>query len=95
MTVSSGGPPLPATFVAGDPDRRYDVQTTASFTGAVTACVNYSDSVFQNATRVRLLHLHGGIWLEPTQTLSAASKTVCGEVQSLGLFTVAEMTTDT
>ncbi len=95
MLASSSGAALPVGFSAGSPARFYDVQTTASFTTGATVCVNYSGTAFFNLSGVRLLYWRNGSWSDVTSSLNQATRTVCGVVESMGSFTVAETNSTT
>ena len=85
-----GGPPAPDGFRLGSPPTYYDVETTATFTGAVTLCFDYSGASYGNENQLKLLHYENGTWTNVTTSLDTNDKIICGTVTSLSPFLVAE-----
>lgn len=89
-----GGPPAPdgANFRLGQPPTYYDITTTATFTGSVEICVDYSGSSYGNESQLKLLHYDEstGAWEDVTTSLDTSTTTVCGVTGSLSPFQVAE-----
>jgi probable HAF family extracellular repeat protein len=95
-TVTSGvigggsGPPAPGGFRLGNPPTYYDVATTATFSGSVTLCFNYSRASYGNENQLKLLHHENGTWTDVTTSLDTTNDVICGTVTSLSPFLVAE-----
>lgn len=97
-TVASGtigGPGAPvspssADFRLGQPPTYYEITTTASFSGAVTICIDYSGASYGNEANLRLLHQESGTWVDITTSLDTDANIVCGQATSLSPFLVAE-----
>lgn len=89
-TVGQGGPPSPSGFRLGSPPTYYDVQTTATFTGSVELCFDYSGASYGNENKLKLLHYENGVWTDVTTSLDTTNDIICGTVTSLSPFLVAE-----
>ena len=89
-TVGGGGPPAPGGFRLGTPPTYYDVETTATFSGAATLCFNYSGASYGNESNLKLLHYENGTWTDVTTSLDTSNNVICGSVTSLSPFLVAE-----
>lgn len=85
-----GGPPAPGGFRLGSPPTYYDVETTATFSGSVTLCFNYSGASYGNESKLKLLHYENGTWTNVTTSLDTTNDVICGTVTSLSPFLVAE-----
>lgn len=86
-----GGPPPPSGFRLGEPPTYFDIQTTAVFSGPITICIDYSGVSYGNENVLRLLHGEAdGTWVDVTSSVDPATKTICGTVESLSPFLVAE-----
>jgi hypothetical protein len=83
--AATGSPAPPAGFSVGDPPLYYEVQTTASFTGAVSVCFNYAGISFGTGTP-RLFHFEGGGWMDITTTVDTVNTMICGVTTSLSPF---------
>ena len=83
--ASTGSPAPPTGFSVGDPPLYYELQTTASFTGAVSVCFNYAGISFGTGTP-RLFHFEGGGWMDITTTVDTVNTTICGVATSLSPF---------
>ena len=90
-TMGQGGsPPGPGGFRLGTPPTFYNVETTASFSGFVTLCFNYSGASYGNENNLKLLHYENGTWTDVTRSLDTTNNVICGLVTSLSPFLVAE-----
>jgi probable HAF family extracellular repeat protein len=90
-TMGQGGsPPAPGGFRLGAPSTFYHVETTATFSGSVTLCFNYSGASYGNENNLKLLHYETGAWTDVTTSLDTANNIICGSVTSLSPFLVAE-----
>src|SRR5438445_533450 len=85
LTTSDKGPspPTPAGFKLGNPPTYYDLATTASFTGPVTVCINYTGVTFQNEAGLKLFHFEdtnndsvADTWEDRTVSLDPTKKTI-------------------
>lgn len=83
--TATGSPAPPTGFSVGDPPLYYELQTTASFTGAVTVCFNYAGISFGSGTP-RLFHFEGGQWLDITTTVDTVNSLICGVTTSFSPF---------
>jgi Tol biopolymer transport system component len=91
LTTSSQGTAPPQDFQLGSPPVYYELQTTATFTGLITICINYSGTTFAGTRNLRLFHGGaGGTWMDVTTTTNPATNTICGSVSSLSPFIVAQ-----
>ena len=102
-TVGQGGsPPSPGGgFRLGSPPTYYDVVATATFSGSVTICFDYSGANCGNDNIVKLLHHEGTARTDLTASLDnvpahsdaqagAYQDIICGAVASLSPFLAAE-----
>lgn len=92
-TVQSGEQSYaPAGFALGDPPTYFDIETTADFTGPITICIDYAAVAYADITQLKLLHYNAGIghWEDVTTFVDPAMEKVCGTVESLSPFLVAQ-----
>jgi hypothetical protein len=85
--AATGSPAPPTGFSVGDPPLYYELQTTASFTGAVSVCFNYAGISFGTGTP-RLFHFEGGGWLDITTTVDTVNTMICGVTTSFSPFAI-------
>jgi hypothetical protein len=71
----------------------YDIQTTAAASGNIDVCFNLPALVGERFSRLRVLYLENGIWIDRTTTVN--SPQLCGRVSSLSSFVIAENLTPT
>lgn len=90
MTSGTTGPTPPTGFSLGSPPIYYDISTTATVSGSVNICINYSASNFL-VVPPRLFHHEGYAWQDVTTSQSASE--VCGVVSSLSPFALFQDTT--
>jgi hypothetical protein len=91
LTTSPTGPALPAGFALGAPARFYDLSTTATFTGAIAVCIDFTGVTFPPGSTIRLLHFSTGAWSDVTTSVTGS--VACGSVASLSPFAVVRLTT--
>lgn len=87
LTTSSGGPAIPTAFALGDPPVFYNLETTATFSGSIVVCVDFSNVSFPPGSDLRLLHFETGAWVDVT-TSGPSNNIICGRVTSLSPFAV-------
>jgi parallel beta-helix repeat protein len=80
---------VPDGYVAAGA-RFYDINTTAGYTAPVTVCIGYDPAAYTNF--VGLLHFAGGAWSDVTTSSDPFGGQVCGVVNSLSPFAIAELT---
>lgn len=90
VTTSGTGPPPPSGFRLGSPPIYYEVQSTATYTGLIEVCIDYSGVSFGNESNLRLLHQENGPWVDRTSSLDTQANRICGLVSSLSPFLVCE-----
>ncbi len=90
-------PPTPAGFTLGVPPTYYNLATTASFTGLVTGCINYTGIAFDNEASLKLFHFEhtnndtvADTWVDRTVSLDTASNIICADVTSLSPFAIVD-----
>jgi hypothetical protein len=86
-TTTPGAPLPPSGFVLGDPPIYYDIETTATFNGAVTVCLNYTGATFGAGTP-RLFHYTGGAWTDITTSVDTVNNVICGSTTSFSPFAI-------
>jgi alpha-tubulin suppressor-like RCC1 family protein len=86
-----GGPPPPQGFRLGNPATYYEIETTATFSGKITICINYGGARYGKESNLKLMHGDGsGNWTDVTTSINTETKIICGEVTSLSPFLVAQ-----
>lgn len=83
-------PPPPQSFRLGSPPTFYDIETSATYSGAITICVDYGSVSYGNENNLKLLHYEAGSWQDVTISLNTTSNQICGTVTSLSPFLAAE-----
>ncbi len=83
VTTSTSAPTLPAGYQIGDPPAYYDIETTATYSGAIVVCI--SDAGVDPAP-TNLLHYVGGGWQDITTSVDTANQRICGSTTSLSPF---------
>ncbi len=84
LTTSSTGPPAPTGFQLGTPGVYYNLSTTATYTGSVMICINYTGITFTQAPAI--FHYQNGAWTNITSSLNTTIKLVCGTTTSFSPF---------
>ncbi|MFC2163602.1 6-bladed beta-propeller [Acidobacteriota bacterium] len=91
LTISDTGPPPTTGFKLGDPETFYEIETTASFSGNITICIDYSGVNVGNEDNLRFSHYESGTWVEvPILSHDKNNDIVCGQVASLSIFALFE-----
>ena len=90
LTTAPAGPPPPAGFKLGNPPVYYDLGSTATYSGLVTVCINYTGTQFGNENNLKLLHYENGTWANITTSLNTTTNVICGATTSLSPFAVLE-----
>lgn len=66
----------------------YDIDTTATFSGAITVCLGYDPGLFPDPAAIRLLHHDGVAWVDVTFSNDPVNGVICGIVTSLSPFAI-------
>jgi hypothetical protein len=90
LATSSGGPLPPDGFVMGIPTIYYDITTTATFTGTIDVCIDYSNVTFINEATLQLFHFEGGVWVDRTSSHDPVNNIICANVTSFSPFALFE-----
>ena len=90
VNISGWGPPPPAGFQLGTPPTYYNISTTATYTAPVTVCINYNPAQYSDPSSLRLFHYENGTWLDVTTFNNVTFHTICGQVNSLSRFVIAQ-----
>jgi uncharacterized delta-60 repeat protein len=90
LTTSNTGFAPPAGFSLGDPATYYDLATTASFSGSIVLCIDYTGVSLQDETQLRLFHFENGVWADRTVSLNSTDDVICANVTSLSPFAIFE-----
>jgi|GEM_PF-985622 len=80
----------PANIQLGEPATYYNITTTASFSGTVTICIDYSGVSYPDESMLKLMHHRDGEWKNITTSVNTSTRTVCGETDSFSAFLVAQ-----
>ncbi|NNJ12793.1 HYR domain-containing protein [Chloroflexales bacterium ZM16-3] len=83
-------------YVAPPPDQNilralYHISTSATYSGTIGICINYSDIVVTDQSRLRLLHFTNGAWEDVTTNVDMAAQEICGGTFSLSPFAITEI----
>lgn len=90
VSVSTGGPPPPAgvTIPGGD---YYDISTTAAYVPPLTICLPYDPADLTGPEfELQLFHYVNDVWSDVTSSVDTALNVICGQVNSLSPFILAE-----
>jgi hypothetical protein len=90
VTSSDDAPVLPTGFAVGDPATYYEIATTASFSGDVEICIDFSGITFDDAAELQLLHYEDGAWVAVPTNVDETNEIVCGVVSSLSPFAIVD-----
>ena len=92
VQVSSQGPPPPAGFKLTNPPVYYEIQTSATFTGAVRICLGWQEGQIANEDNARVFHFENNQWVDVTDPASrdAVNNRVCATATSLSPFALME-----
>ena len=80
------GPSPPEGLRLGEETVYYELNTTATFTGPVELCLDYSGMDVGNESELKLYHYVGEAWVDITTSLDMENDIICGEVSSLSIF---------
>ncbi|MFQ5608350.1 MAG: hypothetical protein ACE5GA_10415, partial [Candidatus Zixiibacteriota bacterium] len=90
-STSPTGPTPPSSFTIIPVffPRYYDFTTDATFSGAVTVCIQYSEpDTSVDESLLRMLHFVDTSWTDVTTSLNTATNTICGQDMGLSPFVV-------
>jgi hypothetical protein len=89
VVKSEGSVEPPAGFLLAGTNTAFDLSTTGAFAG-VEVCVPYDETI-SNEHALRLLHFHGGVWLDITEPDSpdTVNNRICGRTDSFSVFAAA------
>jgi hypothetical protein len=77
----------PAGFSLGDPPIYLDIATTATFSGSVSICFNYTGIDLGSGTP-RLFHFVDGVWVDITTSVDTVNHIICGAASSFSPFAI-------
>ncbi|MHB8696737.1 MAG: NHL repeat-containing protein, partial [Sulfuricaulis sp.] len=86
VIASPTGPTPPAGFQLGSPAIYYNVATSATYSGLITECFQYSATTFANPSLAQLFHYEGGAWVNVTTSNDTVNYILCGQTTSLSPF---------
>jgi len=91
-TLETGevGPEIPDGFAFGDPINYFDIETTASYTGAIQIAIYFGNMTYYQEDALRLLHYETDHWVDVTTMVDFNSSMIYGEVSFLSPFVVVE-----
>jgi len=67
----------------GSNEELWSATTTAAFTGNITVCLNYNQTLYANENQIDISHLESGSWVQYTTTLDTTNDIACAAVTSL------------
>ena len=80
------GPPPPEGLRLGQETVYYDFNTTASFSGPVDLCFNYTGMNVGNEAELKLYHYVNDVWTDVTTSLDTQNNIICGQASSFSFF---------
>ena len=89
LSTATPVPPPATTFNVGGTPTYFDVETTATFAGAIQVCFDYSTLAVPNPSTAILLHYNGTDWEDVTTSNNPTTRLICGSVTSLSPFVIA------
>jgi hypothetical protein len=90
VTSSASGPSLTSNFNLGNTPIYYDISSTASYAGPIEICLYYDSNRFTDISALALLHYENGAWQDVTISRDPANRKICGRVNSLSPFAIAQ-----
>ena len=95
LTTTQASIPPPSGFSFGS--TYFDLSTTATFDGNVTACFTYDDASIPDESTLRLFHYESGAgrWVDVTTSLDTTANQICGTLTSFSPIAIARPTPDT
>lgn len=90
VTTSMDGFAVPNSYSLGSSPTYYEINTTATFSPPVTACIDYDEDHYSSANNLRLLHYENDTWVDVTTSNDMVNHIICGQTNSLSPFVVAE-----
>lgn len=88
LTTGSTGAPPPPGFQPGTPLVYYDISTSASYTGPINICINFTGIVFPGSAPPHFFHFENGAWVDHTLSVDVINMISCGSVASLSPFAI-------
>jgi hypothetical protein len=93
VVQSNTGAPPPTGLQLGTPAVYFNISSTATFSGPVEVCINYTGTTFEPGAPLELLHGEpDGSWTVVTTSLNTTDRIICGSVSSFSPFVVARRT---
>ena len=91
-TLETGtvGPEIPSGFSFGEPINYFNIETTASFTGAIQIVIYFGNMTYNQEDALRILHYENDQWVDVTTMVDFNDNVIYGEVSSLSSFVVVE-----
>lgn len=80
------GPPPPEGLRLGEQTVYYDFNTTATFSGPVDLCFNYTGMNVGNEAELKLFHFVNDVWTDVTTSLDTQNNIICGQASSFSFF---------
>jgi len=90
LATSTTGPTVPTGFQLGGAGVYYEIHTTATFSGTVELCIDYTGTTFADESTLQLMHYEKNKWVNVTTERDPATNTICGVVKSFSPFVVVE-----
>jgi hypothetical protein len=92
MATTTTGPATPEGLKLGSPAVFFDIDTTASYSGTITVCIDYSGISYSNESTLELYHYETD-WVDITSSLDQVNDIICGETTSFSAFAAFESDT--
>ncbi|MBP7149154.1 MAG: VCBS repeat-containing protein [Acidobacteria bacterium] len=91
VSTSTTGPPPPLGFKLGNPPTYYEITTTATYSGMINICINYTGVSYPDESKLQIWHrLPAGGWEQLANVVRYPDEDkICAETASLSPFVVA------
>ena len=91
MASKQSGPPPPKGFQVSDAPVYFDISTTATFSGAVELCYDYSGDGITDDADLKLFHFENDEWVDVTTSHDPVNDILCGQVSSFSPFALFQV----
>jgi hypothetical protein len=94
LDVTETIPDPPSGFQLGETPTYYEITTTATYSGPIEVCIDYTDISYLDENNLKLFHYEGNEWVDRTTSLDTVNNVICGIVEGFSAFAVFEKEDD-